>query len=120
MKFSLETVARVYAAGRNYIALGLGFATSAGIISASQNKTLTDSLGDIYQGVSLIVHGATSISVVAITVGGPIAAVVVAWYAQRSAKVENQAKAVQAAVVDPNTPISPEVKTTILTTAKAV
>jgi hypothetical protein len=96
MKFSIETAARVYAAGRNYISLGLGFAASAGVISAAQDKSLTDSFNEIYQGVSLIVHGATSVWQVAVVIGAPIVGGVVAWYAQRSAKATSNAAAIGA------------------------
>jgi predicted TIM-barrel enzyme len=104
MKFSIETAARVYAAGRNYINLGLGFATSAGVISIAQDKSLTDSFNEIYQGVSLIVHGASSIGQVAIVIGGPIVGGVLAWYAQRSAKATSSAATIGG---DPATVVVP-------------
>lgn len=97
MKLSLETLARLYAAGRNYANMGIGFAASVGLISVVQQKTLTDGLSDIYAGVSQIVHGAGSIWQVLVIVGGPFVGAVLAWYAQRSAKDANKADAIIAA-----------------------
>lgn len=94
MKLSLETLARLYAAGRNYANMGIGFAASVGLISVVQQKTLTDGLSDIYAGVSQIVHGAGSIWQVLVIVGGPFIGAVLAWYAQRSAKTDNKAQAI--------------------------
>lgn len=94
MKLSLETLARLYAAGRNYANMGIGFAASVGLISVVQQKTLTDGLSDIYAGVSQIVHGAGSIWQVLVIVVGPFIGAVLAWYAQRSAKTDNKAQAI--------------------------
>lgn len=120
MKLSLETVARLWAAGRNYANLFIGFGVSLGLVSVAQSKTLSESLNEIWTGLSQVVHGLTSIWQVLVIIGGPAVTAVLAWYAQRSAKTVNQAVAVKAAVVDPNTPISPETKTAIVAAAKEV
>lgn len=94
MKLSLETVARLYAAGRNYANMAIGFAASLGLISAAQSKTLTESLSEVWAGISQIVHGLTSIWQVLVIVGGPFVGAVLAWYAQRSAKTDNKAASI--------------------------
>jgi hypothetical protein len=120
MAFSTETIGRLYASGRNYINSGLGLLTGIGLMSAAQNKGLTDSLSEIYNGVSQIVHGATSAWQIIAVIAAPILTPIIARYASRSAKVENQAAAVKAAIIDPNTPIAPEVKAVVLQSAKEV
>lgn len=94
MKLSFETLARIYAAGRNYANLAIGFCASLGLISIAQQKTLTESLSEVYAGVSQIVHGLSSIWQILVVVGGPFVGAIMAWYAQRSAKTTNQADAV--------------------------
>jgi short subunit fatty acids transporter len=120
MNISTETIGRLLASARGYTQWFVGFCTSLGLISAANSKTLTDSFAEVWNGVSMIVHGFTSIWQVGVVVLGPIIAVVLAKWSSNTAKTANQAAAVQAAVVDPNTPISPAVKETIITTAKAV
>lgn len=117
MPFSTETIGRLYASGRNYINSGLGLLTGIGLMSAAQNKGLTDSLAEIYNGVSQIVHGATSAWQIIAVVAAPILTPIIARYASESATVSNQAAAVKAAIVDPNTPIAPEVKATVISAA---
>lgn len=120
MTISTETIGRLLASGRGYAQYFVGFATSLGLISASQSKTLTDSLAEVVSGVTQIVHGFTSIWQIGVVVLAPVVSVVLAKWSSNSAKTANQAAAVKAAVADPNTPIAPEVKETIITTAKAV
>lgn len=120
MKFSVETVRRLWASGRNYASLVLGFASGIGVVSAAQEKGLNDALNEIYQGVSLIVHGGTSAWVILVAIGAPIIGPIIARYASKSATTESQAKAVVAAVADPNTPITPETKAAITTAAAKV
>lgn len=119
MGISSETIGRLLASGRNYASTIVGFIGGVGLISAAQSKGLTDALNEIINGLSMIFHGATSMWQI-LVVAFPIIGVLMAKMASNSAKVSNQAAAVQAAVVDPNTPIAPEVKATIITTAKAV
>lgn len=120
MAFSTETIGRLYASGRNYINSGLGLLTGIGLMSAAQNKGLTDSIGEIYNGVSQIVHGATSAWQIIAVIAAPILTPIIARYASRSAKVDNQAAAVKAAIIDPNTDITPEVKAVVLQAATEV
>lgn len=120
MAFSTETIGRLYASGRNYVNLGIGFASGVGILSASQNKGLTDALGEMYNGISMIVHGATSAWTIIAVIAAPIIGPILARMASNSAKVDNQAAAVKAAIVDPNTPITPEVKAVVLDAATEV
>lgn len=120
MAISTETIGRLYASGRNYINLGIGFASGVGILSASQNKGLTDALGEMYNGVSMIVHGATSAWTILAVVAAPIIGPILARMASNSAKTANQAASVKAAIVDPNTPITLEVKAAVLDAATEV
>ena len=120
IQLSTETIGRLWASGRNYASLGIGFASGIGVISAAQNKGLTDSLAEIYNGVSQVVHGATSAWQIMAVVLAPIIGPIIARYASKSATVANQSAAVKIAIADPNTPITPEVKATVLDAAKAV
>lgn len=120
MAISTETIGRLYASGRNYINLGIGFASGIGILSAAQNKGLMDAFNEMYNGVSMIAHGATSAWTILAVVAAPIVGPILARMASNSAKVENQAPAVLAAIKDPNTPITSEVKAVVLTAATEV
>jgi hypothetical protein len=120
MTFSTETIGRLYASGRNYASLAIGFASGIGVISAAQNKGLTDSLSEIYSGISQVVHGATSAWQILAVIIAPIIGPIIAKMASNSAKTSNQAIAVKAAIVDPNTPITPEVKAVVLDSATEV
>lgn len=120
MAFSTETIGRLYASGRNYINSGLGLLTGIGLMSAAQNKGLTDSLAEIYNGVSQVVHGATSAWQIIAVIAAPILTPIIARYASNTAKTVNQAAAVKAAIVDPNTQITSEVKETVVSAAVEV
>ena len=120
MKLSVETVGRLLASSRGYAQAFVGFAGTLGLVSASQGKTLTDSLGEIANGISMIYHGFTSIWQVAVIVTAPIASVVLAKWSSNSAKTSNQAASVQAAIKDPNTPVSIETKAAVLDAAMSV
>lgn len=120
MQISTETIGRLYASGRNYINSGLGLLTGIGLMSAAQNKGLTDSLTEIYNGVSQVVHGATSAWQIIAVVAAPIITPILARWASKSASVTNQAAAVKAAIIDPNTSITSEVKATVLDAATEV
>ena len=117
MAFSTETIGRLWASGRNYANLILGFASGIGIVSVSQSKGLTDSLGEIYNGVSLIIHGSTSAWQILAVIAAPIIGPFLAKMASNSAKTSSQAAAVQSAVKDPATPVSIETKASILDAA---
>lgn len=120
MAFSTETIGRLYASGRNYINSGLGLLTGIGLMSVSQNKGLMDSLNEMYNGISQIVHGATSAWQIIAVVAAPILTPIIARYASKSATTSNQAAAVKAAIIDPNTAITPEVKAVVLDAATEV
>lgn len=120
MAFSTETIGRLYASGRNYINSGLGLLTGIGLMSAAQNKGLMDSLNEIYNGISQVVHGATSAWQIIAVIAAPILTPIIARYASKSATTSSQAAAVKAAIIDPATPIAPEVKATVLEAATEV
>lgn len=110
MAISSETIGRLYASGRNYVNLFIGFASGVGIVNAAQQKEIMDSLTEIYNGVSMIIHGGTSLYTVLAVLAAPIVGPILARWASNSAKVDNQAQAVKAAMADPNTPVSPIAK----------
>lgn len=114
MKISTETIGRLYASGRNYINLGLGFAAGVGIVSAGQQKEIMDSITEIYNGVAMIAHGGTSLWTILSVIAAPIIGPILARMASNSAKIDSQAAAVQAAITDPNTPVSVEAKVSIV------
>lgn len=120
MPFSTETIGRLWASGRNYANLFIGFASGIGVISAAQNKGLTDSLTEIYNGVSQIIHGATSAWQILAVIAAPVIGPLLARMASNSAKTANQAAAVKAAVIDSKKPVPPEVKTTVIEAANEV
>jgi len=119
MALSSETVGRLLASGRNYASIAAGFVGGIGLMSAAQQKGFTDALNEIFNGLSQVVHGATSMWQI-LVVAFPIIGAVMARFASNSAKVTNQAPAVLAAVKDPNTPIPPETKTAIVAAANEV
>jgi hypothetical protein len=119
MALSTETVGRLLASGRNYVSIVVGFVGGIGLMSASQQQGLKDAFNQIFDGLSQVVHGATSLWQILI-VAFPVIGVVMAQLASRSAKVTSQAAAVVAAVKDPNTPIPAEAKTSIVTAANEV
>lgn len=119
MNISTETVGRLLASGRNYGSLIVGFVGGVGLISTSQSKGLTDAFGEIFNGLSMVFHGATSAWQI-LAVAFPVIGIAFAKWASNSAKVSNQAPAVLAAVVDPNTSITPETKKAIISAATEV
>lgn len=101
MALSTETIGRLWASGRNYASMFVGFVGGVGVISASQSKGLTDALSEIYNGVNMVVHGATSAWQI-LVVAFPIITIAIAKLASNSAKTPNQAAAVKATMLDPN------------------
>ena len=79
-----------------------------------------DALNEMYNGVTQIVHGATSAWTILAVLLAPIITPILARMASNSAKVDNQAPKVLEAIKDPNTPISPEVKAAVLQAAVEV
>ena len=119
MALSTETVGRLLASGRNYVSTVVGFVGGIGLMSAAQQKGVTDALNEIFSGLSQVFHGATSLWGILI-VAFPVIGVWMGRLASNSAKVTNQAPAVLAAVKDPNTPIPPATKIAILDAATEV
>ena len=119
MAISSETIGRLLASGRNYASVLAGFVGGIGLMSAAQQKGFSDAINEIFNGLSEVVHGATSLWQI-LVVAFPIIGILMARFASNSAKVSNQAPAVLAAVIDPNTPITPETKTAIVAAANEV
>jgi hypothetical protein len=120
MQISTETIGRLLASFRGYAQFGVGALTSIGLLSAANSKGLTDGLTDVFTGAMQMLHGFTSIWQILVVVLAPVASVVLAKWSSNSAKLTSQVAAVQAAVVDPNTPVPSNVKQQIISTAKAV
>lgn len=120
MNISTETVGRLLASFRGYAQYAVGFATSLGLLSAANSKGLTDGIADVFSGITQTIHGFTSIWQILVIVLAPVASVVLAKWSSASAKTVNQAAAVKAAVIDPNTPIAPEAKAAIVSAATEV
>lgn len=113
MAISSETVGRLLASGRNYASMFVGLVGGIGLMTAAQSKGLGEAFTEIFSGLNMIAHGASSAWQILI-VAFPIVGVILAKWASNSAKVDNQAAAVQAAVKDPNAPVSLEAKAAIL------
>lgn len=114
MQISTETIGKWLAEGRNYGSIIVGFVGGVGVVSASNSKGLTDSINEIFNGLSMVVHGATSFWQI-LAVAFPIIGVVFAKLAKKSASVDNQAASLKAAAQDPNTTISKQATADILT-----
>lgn len=113
MNISTETIGKWLAEGRNYGSIIVGFVGGIGLMSAAQQKGLTDALSEMANGISLIAHGASSFWQILI-VAFPIIGVAFAKWAKSSASVDNQAAAVKTAINDPNTTVSKEAKVSIV------
>lgn len=120
MNISTETVGRLLASARGYTQYAVGFATSLGLLSAANSKGLSDGFADIFAGISQTFHGFTSVWQIGVVVLAPVTSIVLAKWSSNSAKTASQAAAVKAAVIDPNTPISPETKASIVVAANEV
>lgn len=119
MALSVETVNKLLASGRNYVSTLVGFVGGIGLMSASQQKGVSDALSEIFNGLSQIVHGATSLWGI-LVVAFPIIGIWMGQIAKKSATVTSQSTSLKAAVADPNTPIPPEAKTAIVAAANQV
>lgn len=120
MNISLETIGRIYAGARNQANSVIGFAAGIGVISAAQQKGFTDSITEIYNGIAMVVHGATSFYQIGLIVVGPIVGFVLTWYAQRSAKTENKQASIIATAADPSDSGSAVAKAQLVTAAAVV
>jgi hypothetical protein len=105
MGLSVETVNRVLASFRGYAQYGAGILTALGIMSAANDKQFSDAVVEITTGVTQVIHGGSEIWQIIIVTCGPVISVVLARWSSHTAKVTSQAAQVQAAVIDPNTPV---------------
>jgi short subunit fatty acids transporter len=113
MALSVETANRLLASGRNYASTIVGFIGGIGLMSASQSKGLSDAFSEMFNGFSMIFHGATSAWSILI-VAFPVIGAVMAKFASNSAKVDNQAAQLKEAVKDPNTQVTKAASANIL------
>lgn len=95
MKFSTETVGKLWASGRHYVSMSAGLLTGIGLMSAADNKGLTDAVSQIYDGMALVVTGASSAWQILLA-AFPIIGIAMAKIASNSAKTDNQAASVAA------------------------
>jgi hypothetical protein len=120
MAFSIETVGRLFAAGRNLGNQAIGIAVGAGLATAAQQQSFVDSLDQIWKGAQMIYQGGSSLYALGIVVLGPPLGWFFTYVSQRSAKTDNQAAAVHAAVADPNTMVSAETQKSIIQTTASI
>lgn len=120
MKISSEDIGRLLASGRGYAQAGVGLVFGVGLSSAAQNKGLLDAITEMYNGLMMVVHGATSFWQIGIAIVGPFASYFLARWSSNSAKTVNQAAAVNTSVkeaVAANQPVPLIVKATAIDTA---
>lgn len=117
MAISSETVGRLLASGRNYAGQIIAFAGGIGVMSAAQQKTLSEGLGQVVDGIMMVIHGGATMWTVLAVVAAPIIGPILARWASNTAKTSNQAAAVQTAIRDPNTAVSLETKAATLDAA---
>lgn len=123
MKISSETLGRLMASGRNYLGQGVAFAAGIGVMSAAQQKDLMDAVGQMVDGVTMVVQGATNAWAIVAVVAAPVVGPILARWASNSAKVGSQAAAVRAAVEEARAAAAPlplEVKAKIVDAAAAL
>lgn len=99
---SLETIAKLYAQGRNYVNMGLGAVVMFGMMTASQQKSVMDGLTDIWTGLGQAFTGASHIWQVGVIVVGPIITAYLAKKAGNSASTQSQGDSLKARAADPN------------------
>lgn len=104
MAFSSETIGQILASGRHYVSTTVGFIGGVGIMSAAQSQGLVDAFNQIFQGLKMVLDGATSAGSI-LMVAFPVIGAIMAKIASKSASVPNQAAALKAAVEDPNTAV---------------
>lgn len=113
MAFSTETIGQLMASGRHYVSTTVGFIGGIGIMSAAQSKGLTDAFQEIFDGISMIVHGSTSAWAI-LVVAFPIIGGLMGKFASNSASLPSQAAALKTAVEDPNTAVPKAAKADLL------
>lgn len=99
---SLETIAKFYAQGRNYINQILGMVVMFGIMTASQQKTVMDGIGDIWAGLSQAFTGASHVWQVLAVVLAPIIGGWLAKKAGNAASTNSQKESLIARANDAN------------------
>jgi len=107
MAFSTEAVGQILASGRHYVSTTVGFIGGIGIMSAAQSKGLTDAFQEIFDGISMIVHGSTSAWAI-LVVAFPIIGGLMGKIASNSASLPSQANALKVAAADRNTAVPAE------------
>ncbi len=112
MKFSVETIGKLWASGRHYVSMSAGLLTGIGLMSAADNKGLTEAISQIYDGVALVVTGASSAWQVLLA-AFPIIGIAMAKIASNSAKTDSQAASLAASAKE-NT-VSNKAKADMLT-----
>ena len=117
MQISSETVGRLLASGRNYVGQIIAFAGGIGVMSAAQQKSLSEGLSQVVDGVMMVIHGGATMWTVLAVVAAPIIGPLLARWASNTAKTDNQAAAVQAAARDPLSEVSKEATASILDAA---
>lgn len=117
MAISSETVGRLLASGRNYAGQIIAFAGGIGVMSAAQQKSLSEGLGQVIDGIMMVIHGGATMWTVLAVVAAPIVGPILARWASNTAKTSNQAAAVQTAIRDPNATVSFETKAATLDAA---
>ena len=98
MAFSIETIGRLWAAGRNLGNQAIGIMVGAGLATAAQQQGFVEALDQIWKGAQMIYSGGSSLYAIGIVVLGPPIGWFWSYVAQRSAKTDSQAAAVHAAV----------------------
>ena len=120
MAFSIETIGRLWAAGRNLGNQAIGIMVGAGLATAAQQQGFVEALDQIWKGAQMIYSGGSSLYAIGIVVLGPPIGWFWSYVAQRSAKTDSQAAAVHAAVADPNTLVSAETQKSIIQTTASI
>jgi len=114
MAFSVETINKALAQVRGYAQYGMGLATMLGVMTAAQQKDALDAFSDIGAGLAQVIHGATNLWTIGLVVAGPFVSFALAQWSKSKSTTVSHAADVQAAVKDPNTPISFEAKAAII------
>lgn len=100
--WSIESIAQLYAQGRNYINMGMGAIVMFGMMTAAQQKSVMDGLTDIWAGLSQAFTGASHIWQVGVIIIGPIVTAYLAKKAGNAASTQNQKDSLIARANDPN------------------
>lgn len=116
MALSVETVNKSLAAFRGYAQYAIGAITAIGLMKASSGNDISQALGQVIDGLNQVVSGGHALWVALL----PLGSVFLAWWSTYTARTANQAAQVQAAVKDPNTPVTMDAKAALLDAAAAL